>query len=194
MTSPLPRRIGRQKRHHALADGRHLRPLVEVHDRGDDVAAERRPNLQQQILVLDLRFRIDHVVDFQIGAVGGHARAKLRGHARRQIAAERRGAVNHDLRPMLADDVRQHPGVRQRRKMRQPRIIDHIDLVDALGNELGGQAVHAGAGQHRAGLHAQPVGQFAGLAAEFQRHIVQRAVFLLRIHPHFALTVRFKHW
>ena len=75
-----------------------------------------------------------------------------------QIAAERGGAVNHDLRPMLGDDIGQHPSVRQRRIMRQPRIIDHIDLVHALRNELCGQAVHARAGQHRAGLHAQPVG------------------------------------
>ena len=49
----LPRRDGsrRQHAHHAFADRGHLRPPVVVHDGGDDVPAERRPDLQQQFFV-----------------------------------------------------------------------------------------------------------------------------------------------
>ena len=51
-----PVAIGRRPSgHHALADRGHLRPLVVVDDRGDDVAAEGRANLQEQVLVQRLR-------------------------------------------------------------------------------------------------------------------------------------------
>ena len=51
-------------------------------------------------------------------------------------------------------------------------MVGHIDGVDAVGDQLLRQRADAGAGQHRAGADAQPVGQVAGLAAEFQCHVV----------------------
>ena len=186
--------VGRRLQgHHALAHGGHLRPLVVVDDRGDDVAAEGRANLQQQILVLDLGLRVGDVADVQVGAVGRQAGPQRRGHARRQVAAHRRGADDHDLRPVLLDQRGEHLGVGQGLVVGQPRMVGQIDGVDALGDQSLGQRADAGARQHGAGLHAQPIGQFAGLAAEFQRHVVQRAVFLFGEHPDFALAVRFDH-
>ena len=72
-------------------------------------------------------------------------------------------------------------------------MVGQVDAVDALGDQPLGQRADAGPRQHGARLDAQPVGQFAGLAAEFQRHVVQRAVFLFGEHPDFALAVRFSH-
>ena len=99
----------------------------------------------------------------------------------------------HDLRPVLLDQRGEHLGVGQRLIVGQPRMVGQIHAVDALGDQPLGQRADAGPRQHRAGLDAQPVGQFAGLAAEFQRHVVQRAVFLFGEHPDFALAVRFGH-
>ncbi len=56
--------VGIFKRHDAFANGGHLRPAVEVHDRGDDVSAEGRTNLQQKLLVQILRLRIGYVAYF----------------------------------------------------------------------------------------------------------------------------------
>ena len=75
-TAALSRGIGRFQGHHALADRGHLRPLVEIYDRGDDIPAEGRADLQEQIFVLHLGLRVHNVADFQIGAIGGHARPK----------------------------------------------------------------------------------------------------------------------
>ena len=89
--------------------------------------------------------------------------------------------------------VAEHLGVGQRLVMGQPRMVGQIDVVDAVGDQLLGQRANARARQHRAGLDAQPVGQFAGLAAKLQRHVVQRAVFLFGEDPDFALAIRFDH-
>ena len=47
----LIRRIKHFLFHHALADGRHLRPRFRAHDGGDDIAAKGRPDLIQDVLV-----------------------------------------------------------------------------------------------------------------------------------------------
>ena len=143
--------------------------------------------------MLDLGLRIGDVADVQIGAVGRQAGAQRRGHARRQIAADGRRADDANLRPVLLDQRRQHLGIGQRLIMGQPRMIGQVDVVDALRDQSLGQRANAGARQHGARLHAQPVGQFAGLAAKLQRHVVQRAVFLFREYPDFALAIRFGH-
>ena len=77
--------------------------------------------------------------------------------------------------------------------MAQPGVVRRIDGVDALGNQLAGHRFDVVARQHRAGLDSQTRGQFRGPAAEFQRHVVQRAIFLFGKDPNFALTIRFNH-
>ena len=187
------RRSRARQRHHALADGGHLRPAVVVDDRGDDVAAEGRADLQQQVRVDLLGRGVGDVADVQVGAVGGHAGLDRRGDARGQVAAQGRGPVQHDLRPVLLDQRAEHAGVGAGLEMGQPRVVGRVDRVDALGDEPLGHVLDVVAGQHRAGLHAQPVGQIRGLAAELQRHVVQRAVFLFGEDPNFALSIRFYH-
>ena len=97
------------------------------------------------------------------------------------------------LRPVLLDQRCQHFGVGQRLIVGQPRMIDHVDAVDALGNQPLGQRANARPRQHGPGLDAQPVGQFAGPPAKLQRHVVERTVFLFGEDPNFALAIRFGH-
>ena len=172
--SPGAGQVGLAQRHHALADGGHLRPAVVVDDRGDDVAAEGGADLQQQVLVRPLGLRVGDVADVQVGAIGRHARLDRRGHARGQVAAHRRRPVEHDLRAVLLDERAEHAGVGVGLEMGQPGVVGRVDRVDALGDQLAGHVLDVVAGQHGAGLHAQPHAQFRGLAAEFQRHVVQR--------------------
>ena len=143
--------------------------------------------------MLHLGLRIGDVADFQVGAVGRQAGAERRGHPRRQVAADGRRADDANLRPVLLDQRRQHLGIGQRLIVGKPRMVDHVDVVDALGDQPLGQRADARPRQHGAGLDAQPVGQFAGTAAKLQRHVVQRAIFLFGEHPDFALAIRFGH-
>ena len=72
--------------------------VLRVDDRGDQVAAEGRPDLVEQVLV-GLVFLLDVVVaDLQVGAVGGEAAAQGAGDPRREVAAVGRAADQEDLR------------------------------------------------------------------------------------------------
>jgi len=70
---------------------------VRVHDRRDEVAAEGRADLEEQILV-GLVFLLDVVVaDLEVRAVGGEAAAQGAGDARRKVAAVGRATDQEDL-------------------------------------------------------------------------------------------------
>lgn len=56
--------------HHALADGRHLRTVIGIDDRRDDVAAESGTDLIEQILVDLTRLILGMRADFEARAVG----------------------------------------------------------------------------------------------------------------------------
>ena len=71
----------------------------------------------------------------------------------------------HDLRPVLLDQRDEHPGVGQGLVVRQPGMVDQIHRVDPVGDQSLRQRTDACARQHRAGLHAQAIGQFSRLAA-----------------------------
>ena len=91
--------------HHAFAHGGHLRPAVVVDDRGDDVAAEGRADLQQQVLVdfLGLGGRCSRRSAGRCSRRSARTsgRSATRG-ARSRPSASRR---NHDLRLVLADQL-----------------------------------------------------------------------------------------
>ena len=90
--------------HDALAHGGHLRQHVRAHDGGDDVAAQGRADLQQLLLVEAAGGFVG--ADLEVGAIGGQPGLERRGDARGQVAAQGRGAVEHDLRLPLADQRR----------------------------------------------------------------------------------------
>ena len=119
--------------HDALAHGGHLRPVQRADDGGDDVAAERRPDLVEQVLVLLALERV--VADAQVGAVGGEAGAQGAGHARREVAAGGGGAVEDDLRLVLADEAGDDLRVRLRQVLREVGVGDEVDGVGAAGDE-----------------------------------------------------------
>ena len=186
--------VGRLQGHHALAHGGHLRPLVVVDDRGDDVAAEGRANLQQQVLVLHLGLGVGHVADVQIGAVGRQAGPQRRGDAGGQIAAHRRGADDDDLRPVLLDQRRQHPGVRQRLIVGQPRMLGQVDAVDAVGDKpLGQRARRRRPAIPRRRATPSRSARSRALPQSSKRHVAERTVFLFGEDPDFALAVWFCH-
>jgi hypothetical protein len=76
-----------------------------------------------------LRFRIRHILDLQVGAVGGHAGAHFGSNSGGEVSSYRRGSVEHDLRSMLFDQLAKHAGVGIGLEMAEPRIVDDVNVV-----------------------------------------------------------------
>ena len=147
----------------------------------------------QQVLVLNLclRFRVEklHVVDLKVGAVGGHPGTGRRSDARRQVATDMRRAVKNDLRRVFFDQRLQNMRVRRRREARQIRIVDDVNLVDAVRKEGFRKVGDAATRENRPDFNAEFVGQFASASAKFENDVLQLAVFLFRENPNFAFGI-----
>ncbi len=190
---PPPRLVRGKHRHHALADRGHLRPPVVVDDRGDDVPAEGRPDLQQQLLVKRVRLGLGDVADLQIGAIGRHPGPHRRGHPRGQVPTQRRRPVHHNLRPVLLDQPAQHPSVRSGLVVGQVLVFDEVNVIGTMGNQSLRQPADPKPGQYDPHADPQLISQLAGLPAQLQRDVVQGAVFLLGKDPDLALTIYLDH-
>ena len=77
--------------HHALADGRHLRTVIGIDDRRDDVAAESGTDLIEQILVDLARLILGMRADFKARAVGRQTAGSADETLRTEVTAYRRG-------------------------------------------------------------------------------------------------------
>ena len=127
-TSPAPGLAAYSLAHDALADGGHLRTVVGVDDRGDDVAAEGGADLVEQVFVLPAALGVFVVADHQLRTVGRKAAVKRRRHARREIAAVARRAEQHDLGFLLLDQAA-HDGRMGQRAER----CEHLVVGDPYG-------------------------------------------------------------
>ena len=135
-TTPVRSAIGDRHAHHALADRRHLGPGVRIDDRGDEVAAEGRPDLVQQVLVRPVLALDVVVADLEIRAVGGEPAAQGARDARREVAAVGRAADEEDLRLPPAGLGDRDPGVRQGAVLGQLGMIRQQDAVGAVADDV----------------------------------------------------------
>ena len=88
--------------------------MVGVDDRGDDVAAERRADLIEEVLILRTRLGVLVVADFELRAVGRKTAVQGRRYAGCEVAAHGRGAEQRDLGLLLPDQTAQDRRVGQR--------------------------------------------------------------------------------
>ena len=149
--------------------------MVRADDGGDDVAAEGGADLPEQILVVAIAGMV--AADAQVGAVGGEPGAQGAGDARRQVAAGRGGAVQHDLRLAHPDEPGEHAGVRLRQIGRQVGVVGGVDGVGAVGDEAWPQIGHPGATDNGAHLGAKQVGELARTAQQLQADFCRARVF-----------------
>ena len=84
--------------HHAGTHRGHLRAVIGVDDRGDDVSTEGRTDLIEEIFVALLVLLVLIISDFQSGAIGSEAAGERRTDPRAEIAADRSGTHQTDLR------------------------------------------------------------------------------------------------
>jgi len=100
---------------------------------------------------------IRHVLDLQVRTVGGHPGPYGRGHAGRQVAAQMRGAEQHDLRFVFLGQLGEHLGIRIRLVMPQLLVVDRVDPIHAVSDQPAGQRPNVVTGQHGGNAHAQLV-------------------------------------
>ena len=148
--------------HHATPHSCHLRPVVGVDNRCNDVSTESRANLVQQLIVMLACFLVVIVANLQLGAVGGKAAGKRRRHARSQIATDNRCAHQADLRFLLFEEVHEDVGMWCRRVGKQALGIKDEEFIYAVRQNLAfDMAFNSRACNYGMQLHTQFVGQAA---------------------------------
>lgn len=118
--------------HHALAYGSHLRTAVRVDDRCDDVAAESRTNLVEQVFIDFAALVIGVRADFEARTVGRQAAVQCRRNTGTQIAAHRRSAEQCDLRLFFFENAADDCGVGQGPVRAEALGISDMDRVGTV--------------------------------------------------------------
>ena len=178
--------------HHALADSRHLRTVVGIHDRGHDVAAESGADLIEQVGVILARLHVRVVADFEGRTVGGQTRVQARRNARAQVAADARGAHQTNLRLNLAEEIDEHGGMGVRRVGIETLVLNFVDNVGTVLVKLLFDAVQLVAQDDGLELHTQLVGQSTALGEQLQAHVGDVAILILTVY-YKIVTVFFSH-
>ncbi len=170
--------------HDAFADGGHLRTVVGVDDRGDDVAAEGGTDLVEQVFVLPAALGVFVVADHQLRTVGRKAAVERRRHARREIAAVARRAEQHDLGFLLLDQAAHDGRMGQRTERCEHLVVGDPYGIGAVFGELMLDAGEVLAQHHGFEFHAQRRGQFAALGHQFEAHLGGLAALVLDIYEY----------
>ena len=163
-------------RHHARAHGRHLRPIVERVDRAHQRTAEGRAGRGKRAVGIDV----------ERGAVGGQSSQQRGCHRAGEVAAERGGAEQQDLRLVGVDDVGQRLSVGFIAIVGEQVIGDDVSEVGAVTEGLSRgmpRRLAFGPDHHRGKIDLELVGKLASGAQQFPRHGMNLAAFLLHKHP-----------
>ena len=194
-------RLRIERLHHTLADCRHLRPVVGVDDRCDDVAAERRANLKKNVLddlraaILASALLVCVVADLKICAVSSKAAFQRGRDGRSEVAAHMGRTKDHYLRRTLLDQLHEGMAIGLASEHLERRILNEMHDIRTGLEELRGKfgANAFATDQNRSQANAEPLGEFATLAEQFARNVAQPAFFLFGEDPHFALGSVFQH-
>ena len=158
--------------------------MVGIDDRGDDVAAERRTDLVQQVLVLPARLGVPVVADLELRAVGREAAVQRRRNARREVAAHGCRAEQRDLGLFLLDQPAHHGRVGQRAEGIENLVVGHPHRVGAVAGQLLFDTVERLAQRHGFGLHTERGGQLAAFGQQFETHVGDPAALHLDIYEY----------
>lgn len=145
--------------------------MIGIDDRSDDVAAEGRTDLVEQVRVLPARLGILVVADHQLGAVGRQAAVEGRRHARREVASHGRGAEQDDLGLFLPDQAAQHGRVGQRAERSEGGVVGDPHRVRAVFGQLLLDSGHLLAQHDGFEFHPERAGQFAPFGQKFEAHV-----------------------
>ena len=151
----------------ARADRADLRTIVRRHDICHDIPIHRRTRPDDQPL-LGICRKLRHICR--------DAADELCRQTRGEIAAEWRRAKDDGIRLLLQEERRQCFLVRFPIIVGKERMIDHIDLICAEGDQRGCRILEIGTDEDDCDLFPQLVSQYAGFAGQFTGDLLDLAI------------------
>ena len=156
---------------------------MRVDDRGNEVSAEGRSDLEEQVLI-GLVFLLDVVVaDLEIGAVRRQAAAEGAGDSRGEVASVGRSADEEDLGLALLRFRDRHAGVGEGSVEGQLFVVGQDDAVGAVGDHFLCQRVNVMTAQQPHDFVAELVAQLAGPARQLEADVGNEAVGVFDEYP-----------
>ena len=122
--------------HHAGTHRGHLRTVIGVDDRGNDVSSEGRTDLIEEIFVTLLVLLVLIISDFQGGAIGGEPAGERRTDPRTEVTTDRRRTHQTNLRLFAFKQTNQNGRMRARRVRRETGRVKDMKHVDTIGKNL----------------------------------------------------------
>ena len=165
--------------HHTLTDGGHLWTVLRIDDSGNDIAAERRTNLIELLLVvlgdefavLVLHFHVE-IAYFKFGTVGGKTAEQCRRDTWSEVASYDGRSEKAYLRFLFLEEIYHESRVRICGIREQAFGIEDVHLVHTIFHYLVFHAVKAGTGDDALQLHAESVGELAAFCQQFESDIL----------------------
>ena len=170
--------------HHALADGRHLRTMVGIDDGGDDVAAEGRTNLIEQVLVRPAALGIGMVAYDEARTVGREPAAQRGGDARSEVAPHRRRTEQGYLGFLLFEDTANHRRMGQGAVRSELRIVRQPERIGSVASDNLIHLLEFVTEGERFQFAPEAVGQFAAFGEQLQADISHLAAFRFNIYEY----------
>ena len=159
--------IGLRVLEDARADRADLRTIVRRHDICHDIPIHRRTRPDDQPL-LGICRKLRHICR--------DAADELCRQTRGEIAAEWRRTKDDGIRLLLQEERRQCFLVRFPIIVGKERMIDHIDLICAEGDQRGCRILEIGTDEDDCDLFPQLVSQYAGFAGQFTGDLLDLAI------------------
>ena len=158
--------------------------MVGVHDRRNDVAAEGRANLVQQILILRTGLRVLMVADHQLRTVGRQTAEQRRRYARGEIAADGGRTEKGDLGLLLLDQTAHHSRMGQRAERSELLVVGRPHGIGAVFGQLLGDIAQIMTQYDGFELHAERRGQLTAFGQQLQTHVRRYSVFEFYIYKY----------
>ena len=158
--------------------------MVRIDNRGDDIAAEGRADLIQEVRVLLARLGVLVVPDFELRTVGRQTAVQRRRDTRCEVPAHGRSAEQRDLGLLLFDQAAHHGRVGQRAERLEELVIGHPHRVSAVLGQFLFQTGEVVSQRHGFDFHAERRGQFAALGQQFETHVGDLAALHLDIYKY----------
>ena len=122
--------------HHSGTHRGHLRAVIGVDDRGNDVSTEGRTDLIEEVFVTLLVLFVLIISDFQGGAIGGEPACERGTDTRTEITTDRRRTHQTDLRLFAFKQTNQNGRMRTRGIGRETGRVENMEYVNTVGEDL----------------------------------------------------------
>ena len=158
--------------------------MVGIDDGGDDVAAEGRTNLIEQVLVRPAALGIGMVAYDEARTVGREPAAQRGGDARSEVAPHRRRTEQGYLGFLLFEDTANHRRMGQGAVRSELRIVRQPERIGSVASDNLIHLLEFVTEGERFQFAPEAVGQFAAFGEQLQADIGHLAAFRFNIYEY----------